>query len=398
MAGFKLRFEHIKTKRSLLWLLYAALAIFISARNYAAPLKDMPGFEGKVSSWNNYLIFTNSPDHLLKGSNLYAQYPAEQYDVFKYSPSFALLFTPFSLLPHWLGLACWNLLNMLLFVYAISKLNLAPLRQLGSGLLALPEAFTTTLNSQSNMLIAALLILAWSGLENGETRKPVVLIWITAFIKLFGLLFFALILLYPQRWKTIVPALISGLLIFLLPLPITGWSRLLQHYAEYGQLLAGDHSTFVKYSVMGWLQSWFGLDIQKNLLVLAGLFIQCLPLLFIQRFRSRAFRMQWLATWLIWVVIFNHMAESATFIIAVAGVFVWYFSQNQRKIWHVALLLPVMAFTCLGPSDIYPREWRVMIVEDLQLKVFPCILVWAAVLIQMMSPGRSGEPDAQVAV
>jgi hypothetical protein len=36
--------------------------------------------------------------------------------------------------------------------------------------------------------------------------------------------------------------------------------------------------------------------------------------------------------------------------------------------------------TELGPSDIYPRELRIWIVDTAQLKVFPCILFWSAML------------------
>lgn len=390
------RFTDIACRSWFLPLIYTLLALFISTKNYHAPLKDIPGFDRPVNAWNNYLIFANSPEHLQEGKNLYQQYPEQQYDVFKYSPTFSLLFTPLAALPHWLGLACWNLLNMLLFVYALSRLDLSPVKRLGFGLLTLPEAFTTTLNSQSNMLIAALLLLAWKALEDGGTWKPVLLIWLTVFIKLFGVLFFAMVLLYPQRWKAIVPGLVCGALLFLLPLPHTGWSRLLQHYAEYSQLLAGDHGTFVKYSVMGWLQAWFGLSPDKNMLVAAGLLIQLIPLLFFRQFARREFRTLYLASWLLWMVIFNHMAESATFIIAVTGVMVWYFFQEKREKWQIALLIPVIMFTCLGPSDLYPPALRKMLVEDWQLKVFPCILIWCTALIQLLKPASnvasSGKP------
>jgi hypothetical protein len=134
------------------------------------------------------------------------------------------------------------------------------------------------------------------------------------------------------------------------------------------------------------LQSWFGWQPNKNAIVLAGLFLQCLPLLFWKRFTEKGFRIGYASTWLIWMVIFNHMAESATFIIAVAGVFLWYFTIAERKTWHIALLVPVILFTCLGPSDIYPKALRMLIVDTWQLKVFPCIMVWVVCLTQLILP------------
>ena len=364
---------------------YTLLTLFISLRAINAPKKDMPGYLGKVTAYNNYVIFSNSFFHLLEGANLYAQYPAEQYDVFKYSPTFALLFAPLSVLPQGIGLALWNLLNVLVFLYALKKLKLPSMRELGFGLLAIPEIFTTTTNSQSNLLIAGLLILAFVQLEKGKTLLPILFISLTVFIKLFGILFFAIILLYPQRLKAIFSAAAVMFGLFILPLPFGGWERLIQHYREYFGLIAGDHGFFVKYSVMGWLQSWFGLQTNKNAIVLAGLVMQCVPLLFLKRFSDCAFRTKYAASWLIWLVIFNHMAESATFIIAVAGILLWYFSFSERKSWHIALLVPVILFTCLGPSDVYPKAWRLLIVETWQLKVFPCILVWVVCLLQLLT-------------
>jgi len=364
---------------------YVLLALFISIRGYYAPGKDMTGFEGKVTAYNNYVIFSNSFFHLIDGKNLYAQYPTEQYDVFKYSPTFALFFAPLSFLPHGVGLALWNLLNALVFLYALKQLKLPLLRELGFGVLAIPEIFTTTTNSQSNLLIAGLLILAYVYLERGKILLPILLISLTVFIKMFGILFFALVLLYPQRLKAIPAGAAVMLGLFILPLPFGGWDRLIQHYRDYFGLIAGDHGFFVKYSVMGWLESWFGWQPDKNYVVLAGLIIQCVPLLFWSKFLEPFFSSVYASSWLIWLVIFNHMAESATFIIAVAGVFLWYFSVPERKPWQIALLVLVMLFTCLGPSDIYPKALRILIVENWQLKVFPCILVWSICIFQLLN-------------
>lgn len=364
---------------------YCMLALFISIRAINAPEKEMPGYTGKVTAYNNYVIFSNSFYHLSDGKNLYVQYPEEQYDVFKYSPTFALFFAPLSALPSSIGLSVWNLLNVLVFLFALKKLSLPPNRELGFGLLAIPEIFTTTTNSQSNLLIAGLLLLAYINLERGKILLPVLFISLTVFIKLFGILFFALVLLYPQRTKAIPSAAAVMFGLFILPMPFGGWDRLILHYREYFGLIAGDHGFFVKYSVMGWLQSWFGWQPDKNIIVLAGLLLQCFPLLFWKGFSNRDFRTIYAASWLIWLVIFNHMAESATFIIAVAGVLLWYFALPERKAWHIALLVPVMLFTCLGPSDIYPKAWRMLIVETWQLKVFPCILIWAICMFRLMT-------------
>ena len=48
---------------------------------------------------NNFLIFRAAYSHLVAGRDLYIAYTAEHVDLFKYSPTFALLFAPFAWLP-----------------------------------------------------------------------------------------------------------------------------------------------------------------------------------------------------------------------------------------------------------------------------------------------------------
>jgi hypothetical protein len=367
-----------------LWVLFGLAAVAITLRNWLLPQGNLFAQGDHYTHYNNFIIFRNAFWHLLNRKVLYLQYPAEQFDLFKYSPTFALFFAPFAVLPVWLGLALWNVLNAWVLVLAVRKLPLLNhWQKAGFGMLLLQEFITSTINSQCNALIVALLILAWAGLEKGKIWLPVSLIWLTVFIKIFGILFFAMVLLYPQRWRTIFPALVVFVGLLALPLPVTGFQGLAEQYGAYFRLLAGDHGLFVKYSVMGWLQSWFQLQPPKNYIVVGGLLLQLLPLIFWNRYNSGFFRALYASSWCIWLVIFNHMAESATFVIAVAGVLIWYFVQPARKNWHILLLLPVILFTCFGPSDLYPRELRNLIVEQWQLKVFPCIVIWGVCLWQM---------------
>src|SRR3954471_22517236 len=68
---------------------------------------------------NNFLIFRAAFEHLLAGRNMYVLHPTEHADLFKYSPTFALLFAPFARLPFGVALLGWNLLNVTLIFQAI---------------------------------------------------------------------------------------------------------------------------------------------------------------------------------------------------------------------------------------------------------------------------------------
>lgn len=379
--------------RVFLWILFGLAAIGMTARNILMPSSDM------YTHYNNYIIFKQSFFHLLDGLNLYVHYPSEQYDLYKYSPFFALFFGIFAWMPDWLGLGLWNLLNVLVLVYAVGKLPvLSKKQQLLFGILLLQETITATINSQSNALIAGLLILAWVSLEKSNWWRAALFISLTVFIKLFGIVFFALFLFYPKWWKGIIPVLSIMGALFFIPFLFDGFKTLQLQCNGYIDLLANDHGNFVKYSVMGWLQAWFSMSPPKNLLVLSGLIIQLvvtgLSLCWKHTITHRAILA---ASWLIWMVIFNHMAESATFVIAVAGVLLWFFYSPQPRWLKMAILIPVMLFTCFGPSDIYPPKLRELIVVDWQLKVFPCILAWVICIVELIKYSISSLTKSQPA-
>ena len=424
-------------------VLYVAAIIFISLRNLSLPWGDLFADGGFYSHYNNYIIFKQSFFHLIAHKDLYIHYPLEQYDLFKYPPTFALLFAPFSLLPDFLGYSIWTALNLLLPVFAIYKLQgvLSRVKAVMSTLLLL-EGFTSALNSQSNGLMLGLLLFAFVAMQNGRISQAVLFIWLTAFIKLFGILFFAMLLVFPGALKKSllrVPLIFGAL--YLLPLPVLGWEGLQRQYASMFNLLGHDHGFFVKYSVMGWLQQWFGLRPNKNLILMLGLGLQCLPLMILivkqKLWRSASlqqmnpkslerFQFLFAASWLLWMVIFNHMAESATYVIAVGGAMLALsqiglinnadfnsvknthlddvrnnpidsINQSNNSVQNVgwrrhlsfknspwiAAFIMMFLFTMLGPTDIYPKEVRFWIVETAQLKAFPCILLWGLTLIEM---------------
>src|SRR5260221_9852166 len=94
------------------WLagLYATLALVVAAQRYL------------LDKHNVYLILRTSFFNLLHRVNLYTQYPQEHLDFFRYSPTFALAFGPLAVLPIWLGLALWTLLNFFALYVAVHRL------------------------------------------------------------------------------------------------------------------------------------------------------------------------------------------------------------------------------------------------------------------------------------
>jgi hypothetical protein len=127
-------------------------------------------------------------------------------------------------------------------------------------------------------------------------------------------------------------------------------------------------------SIAGWLHSWFGVESKKVILIIGALLF-CLPFLKHRFFNDIKFKLFFLSSLLIWVVIFNHKAESPTFVVAISGVSIWFFSQ-KIKIENVILLMTAFIFTILSPTDMFPKFIRDNYVIPYVLKAVPCILIW----------------------
>lgn len=342
--------------------------------------------------YNNYVIFKHSFYHFIHRGDLYAAHPSEHYDFYKYSPTFALLFGTFAWMPDWLGLALWNLLNVLVLLTAIVNFpRISHFLKAMAILLLSQELFISTLNEQSNALITGLALWAYILAEKGKTKQVVLLIWLTVFIKLFGVVLFFPLLLYNNRWKYVIPAMVTGVALFGLPLIFNNWLWYSHQLKDYFALIGRDHSELVKFSVMAWIKHWFGLMPNGNLVVLIGFFIQMATLAFVFLKKVQDYihlrTLYWLS-WLIWMVIFNHMAESPTFIIAVSGVVLWYVTLENRNGLYTAVMFFVLVFTSFGTSDLIPKQYQPLLTEELQLKVFPCILVFAIIVAHLIQYSR----------
>ena len=334
--------------------------------------------------YNNYLIFKQSFFHLLEGKDLYVLYPSEHWDLFKYSPTFALLMAPMAMLPDYLGLNLWNALNSAVVFYAIRNL---PFREDKIKIMVLwfilQTLLTSMQNSQSNGLMAALLILSFNSFENRNVLLASLFIVLGTYIKIFALVGAALFLLYPRKLAFIGYFIMWSLLLLLVPLVVNSPAQLMAQYESWLLMLANDHTISDGLSVMAWLKSWFGIMWDKNIIVLGGVILFCLPYARMKLYRDFSFRLLFLTSILIWIVIFNHRAESATFVIAMCGVGIWYFTQKKSNL-NLALVILAFVFTSLSSSDIVPSYVRYYWVKPYILKAVFCIFIWFKIIYELV--------------
>jgi hypothetical protein len=96
------------------------IAIFAALQQVVLTVRSPIG--GVYAHYNNYAIFRQAFVHLQDGRNLYGFFPAEHFDNFLYSPTFAALMAPFAVLPVWLGLLAWDLFNAAVLVAGVRSL------------------------------------------------------------------------------------------------------------------------------------------------------------------------------------------------------------------------------------------------------------------------------------
>ena len=368
--------------RGLLLAAYLLLACGASVQQWSLIRPGDP-----YTHYNNYVIFRQSFVHLVRHLDIYTLYLPEQADYFRYSPSFALAFGAFTWMPDLPGLILWNILNAAVLFFGWMALPL-PTRARGyeisvaAAWFAVIEVTTALQNAQSNVLIAGLLLLAFSFLERRRMALASLMIVIAAFTKLFGLVAFSLFLLYPEKKKFILYSALWGIVAGLLPLAVVPFDELVRLYESWWRLLSMDYLGPAGLSVMAWLKIWFHLDPPRSTVTLVGIALFCWPLMYVRRHRDFNFRLLVLCNVLIWVVIFNHKAESSTYVIAMCGVALWFLSQPMSGL-NLALASLAFIFTSLSPTDLFPRSLKATLLVPYAVKAVPCILIWMKITFDL---------------
>ena len=380
----KEKVQKILTRKAFVVLLYVLFALVASIQSLVLEPKPNPENGITYSNYNNYKIFERSFYHLKNNQDLYILYPSEHWDLFKYTPTFTVFFGLFASFPDWLGLNLWNLLNALVLLSAIYYFPKINNTQKGWVLLiVLLELMGSLMNEQSNALIAGLLVFSFGLLENKKFLIASLCIVLSVFIKLFGVVGFALFLFYPQKWKLALYSLGWTLVMLLIPFIYIDYEQYLSLFTSYGNMLTKDPMISNGFSVMGWLYSWFSLNVNSQVVVLTGAGVFLLPLARIRAYKYFSFRNLTLASVLLWIVIFNHKAESSTYIIAMTGVALW-FIEGKKSPMNIGLLVVALVFTSLSSTDIFPVFLRREIFEPYAVKVLPCILIWMKIIYDMM--------------
>lgn len=355
--------------------LYFILPVFITVRAIIFSAKS------NESIGNNFLIFKYSFLRLIENNSMYVFFT--NLDLFKYSPTFAVWMAPFYFMNDKIGYFIFIAIHTFVLLYAVYKLPKIEKKYVILFLwFILNELVTSLMNCQTNSLIVGLIILAIITIEEKKIAISTLFIIIAFFIKPYALAGCIMYIFYENKIKIVMYSILWFLIFAAFPFMFVSLDSYIFQLNEWKIMLQNDHSASFGMSVMGLFKNNLMIE-AKNQIILLGTIILFIPLINLKSYSYFEFRMKFLASILIWMVIFNHKAESPTFIIAVCGVAIWYY-YSEKSIFNLVLLLFVLILTQLGNTDIYPSFIRNEFLRPRDLKALPCLLVWLKVNYELL--------------
>ncbi|HTA63149.1 MAG TPA: glycosyltransferase family 87 protein [Bacteroidia bacterium] len=337
----------------------------------------------------NFIIFKTSSQRFLHHENLYdfIQYKII-YDKFFYAPQFALFFLPFALLPFKLAIVLWLLLGAALFYFAIQNLPLSNTQKAIIFFIALFDLVNSFQNLQTNALNTAFMLFIFSFLHNHKYILAAVCVAFCLSIKIYPAAAALLFLFYPNKLKFLLWCGLLTVLFFLLPLlvvPKDYFFSCLDNWIKSITEDATDKFISNSPSLIGINYTWLSKPINHFYIQLVGLFLVFVPLFkILKKETDTTFILLYLSFIMIFVVIFNHEAESPTYIIAITGAAIWYAVSPKTATSNTLLVLLIVACILL-PTDIFPHDFRKNYLEPLKIRVIPCLLIWLKMFYELLT-------------
>ena len=329
---------------------------------------------GRAQS-NNFTIFRESFWHLVRDQDVYAAYPGLTFDLFKYSPTCALLFAPFAVLPKDVGLLLWNLINAAALCWALVRLLPGTAAAWALGI-CLFEAIGAIQNTQSNGLVAGLMIIGATTSWQERSAWSSLSVISGAAIKLFPLSVGVFGLMPPSRWRFVACSVVVAALLLAAPLLVTSLEQLLAQYQSWSAVEARDLEKTGMWWIGGVLELWSGRALPHIPFQLAGAAWLCASAWYARHQWSTSMVQQLLiASALGFAIVFNHMAEPPTFVIGFAGVGIWW-AALPRTSWRDAIVIAVVVLGSLGGSDLVPNDIQRAWHYDTRLKALVMIAAW----------------------
>lgn len=321
--------------------LWSAVLLFVCVRVFVAP-----------ANRTVYPIFTGSAQLWWNGDDLYEPFrPMTVQDGYRYSPTFAILFTPLALIPDSIGGVIWRVFSTAAFLQALAWMAVRVLpwqvdrKQFAwLALLCLPLSVQSVNNGQANVIVIASMLATIAAVIEKRWN------WASAFIALafvckvyplaLGML---LILLYPRQllWRVTLAIAIS----LAAPFLFQNSNYVLDQYEKWIALLRADDRTEApatdKHRDLWLLIDLYAIPISRRVYTLLQMLggVGVAALLWTRQrsgWDEKALLTSTLALGVTWMLVLGPVVESSTFM----------------------LLAPCLAFSIVGAIQDSTRDLR----------------------------------------
>ncbi len=356
--------------------LYFLLAFAVSVKQYL------------IHSINNYLIFKYTFWHTLRLQNLYNNYPNQYFDSNHYGPFFAIIISPFAIMPNWLGCITWNLFNTALLIWGIFRLPISEKKQVIIAWICVHEFLTAILSFQFNVGITGLILLTFIYLEKQKVFLAALALLIGFFVKLYGIVGLAFFFFIKNKYKFIGSLIVISICFICMPMIFSNFSFAITSYKNWYDSLIfksslNEASLMADISFFGFVRKTTGIHLHVLYGCLTASLLLGISLLRLKLYEFLTYRLLILCYLLLCIVLFNTNVESPTYIIAFLGVGIW-FTIVKKNIYTIFLLIFAIILTSLSPSDLFPKYLKDTYVLPYALKALPCILIWFDVTYRIL--------------
>ena len=345
-------------------------------------------------TYNNFMIYRASFFHALELKDLYIYYPNEYHDRFLYGIPFTAIIAPFSLFSPYIGMLLWCLANSLLLYMAIRKLGLADWKQAFVIWVCLNELFTCVLMQQFNIAIAGMILFSFIFIERKQEFWAALMIVLGTMTKIYGIVGLAFLLFSKRRIAFLKGLIFWGIVLYVLPMLYTSPQYVASQYVKWYEVLLDKNvenlfTPYTNISLLGMVRKILGVNTYSDLwLVIPGLLLFIAPYFRINQYDNRRFRMHFLCSTLLFMVLFSSGTENSGYLGAMIAVCLWYIGTPTRKTTpglNTVLFVFCFILTSLSPTDIFPCYIRKMYVIPYALKALPCVLIWFKIVWEQLT-------------
>lgn len=344
-------------------------------------------------SYNNFQIFYYGSLDFWGDVNPYSNWyhlnlKNQPLDVFIYLPLFSILFTPFTVIPIWLGAFCWNFFTYSLFYFSIFNLpeNYRFKDKKFIFFISCLLLFATMLSMQFNPIVAAIFLFSYSFLERKQSFLAIVLISISGFTKVYGIFQLMMLLFYPKFWKNVFYSIIIAIVLFFLPLIRFNFTELLAYYQSWIDAISGHSRMQGFYSIYRPVYHLISPEINQfasKISIVVLFLISILVLFNIKKLKSSfTLRAQFLGILMSYGILFGLSSELHTYVIAMVGYAIWYIYSSKTKFDKVLLRINFFLLAIFPIDILCPVVISKFVLGKLHLGVLVFFATWLIMIYQ----------------